>query len=103
MHPIRCLALAVGFALPALVHGQNVTAPPEELFAQMRADDRQAARTFYKKYLDIKGMPVLAAAEVADEALWRTCEIVTHMLAGRPDVLDIMVKHGTRLIIIGKG
>ena len=47
-------------------------------------------------------MPVLAAAEVADEALQRTHDIVTHLLAGRPDVLEAMAKHGTRLIIIGK-
>src|SRR5205814_6234851 len=32
----------------------------------------------------------------------RTYDIVTHMLAGRPDLLDAMVQNGTRLIIIGK-
>ena len=47
-------------------------------------------------------MPVVAAGEVADLALIRTHEIVTHMLAGRPDVLAAMAKNGTRLIIIGK-
>ena len=47
-------------------------------------------------------MSVVASAEVADEALQRTHYIVTHMLAGRPDVLQAMAKHGTRLIIIGK-
>ncbi len=45
---------------------------------------------------------MLAAGEVADEALLRTHDIVTHMLAGRPDVLEAMAKNGTRLIIIGK-
>src|SRR5207237_8592055 len=50
----------------------------------------------------VKGMPVVAAAEVADEALQRTYSIVTHLLAGRPDILEAMVKNGTRLIIIGK-
>ena len=47
-------------------------------------------------------MPVLASADVADEALQRTHEIVTHLLAGRPDILEAMAKYGTRLIIIGK-
>src|SRR5258708_18467328 len=47
-------------------------------------------------------MAVVASAEVADEALQRTYDIVTHMLAGRPDILEAMVKNGTRLIIIGK-
>jgi hypothetical protein len=80
----------------------KVTAPPESFFEKVRERDRDVARRFYKKYLDVKGMPVVASAEVADEALQRTHDIVTHMLAGRPDVLETMVKHGTRLIIIGK-
>jgi hypothetical protein len=79
-----------------------VTAPPESFFTKFRERDREAARRFYKKYLDIKGMPVAAEAEVADEALQRTHSIVTHMLAGRPDILQAMIQSGTRLIIIGK-
>jgi hypothetical protein len=79
-----------------------VTAPPESFFEKVRERDRDAARKFYKKYVDVKGLSVVAAAEVADEALRRTHEIVSHVLAGRPDVLEAMAKHGTRLIIIGK-
>jgi len=79
-----------------------VTAPPEAFFEKIREKDRDAARKFYKKYIDVKGMPVVAAAVVADEALQRTYVIVTRMLAGRPDILATMVKNGTRLIIIGK-
>jgi alpha-glucosidase len=79
-----------------------VVAPPDAFFERYNAKDRDVARKFYKKYIDVKGMPVVAAAEVADEALQRTYHIVTHMLAGRPDVLDTMAKFGTRLIVIGK-
>jgi len=46
--------------------------------------------------------PLAASGEVADEALQRDYDIVTHMLAGRPDILHEMVVSGTRLIIIGK-
>ena len=80
----------------------EVTAPPESFFEKVRERDRQAARQFYTKYIDVKGMPVVAAAEVADLALQRTYEIVTHMLAGRPDVLEAMVDRGMYLVIIGK-
>ena len=38
------------------------------------------------------GVPVLASADVADEALQRTHDIVTHLLAGRPDILEAMAK-----------
>jgi hypothetical protein len=88
--------IAIAQALPP------VTAPPETLFERFRPGDRDVARKFYKKYIDVKGMAVIAAAEVADEALQRTYDIVAHMLAGRPDILDAMVQNGTRLIIIGK-
>ena len=80
----------------------GVTAPPESFFEKVRESDRQVAREFYKKYIDVKGIPVAAAAEVADLALKRTYEIVTHMLAGRPDVLEAMVDRGMYLVIIGK-
>ncbi|HXS69614.1 MAG TPA: hypothetical protein VN761_12275, partial [Candidatus Polarisedimenticolia bacterium] len=80
----------------------KVTAPPESFFEKVRASDRDAARQFYKKYIDVEGMPVTAAAEVDDKALQRTYYIVTHLLAGRPDVIHAMVTNGTRLIIIGK-
>jgi len=80
----------------------TVTAPPESFFEKFHERDREAARKFYKKHIDVKGLSVAAAAEVADEALQRTHSIVTHMLAGRLDILEAMVKNGTRLIIIGK-
>ena len=79
-----------------------VSAPPASFFAALPTRDREAARQFYRKYLDVRGLPVAASAAVADAALQRTHEIVTHMLAGRPDVLRVMVTNGTRLIIIGK-
>src|SRR5262249_7609241 len=80
----------------------KVTAPPEAFFEKIPEKDRGAARKFYTKYLDIQAMPVAASAEVADEALQRTHYLVTHLLAGRPDILQAMVSSGTRLIVIGK-
>jgi hypothetical protein len=94
---LLCLALATTIGA-----APTVTTPPESVFARFRDRDRDLARRFYKKYLEIDGVPVLASADVADEALQRTSEIVTHLLAGRPDIVDAMAKYGTRLIIIGK-
>ena len=79
-----------------------MTAPSDSFFEKVRDSDREAAREFYKKYMDVKGIPVVAAAEVADLALQRTYDIVTHMLAGRPDVLKAMVDQGMYLVIIGR-
>ncbi|HLU49273.1 MAG TPA: hypothetical protein VK116_14355, partial [Planctomycetota bacterium] len=80
----------------------TITAPPESFFAKMRDRDREVARAFYEKYLDIHGIPVAASEEVADEALLRTHEIVSHLLAGRKDIIEEMVRRDLYLIIIGK-
>lgn len=79
-----------------------VTAPPQSFFQIVAERDREAAHAFYKKYIDVKGMPVVAHGDVADLALQRTYHIVTHMLAGRPEILKAMVSNGMYLIIIGK-
>jgi alpha-glucosidase len=75
---------------------------PDSFFEKVRESDRDLARQFYKKFIDVQGMPVVAAEEVADAALQRTYDIVTHLLAGRPDVIEAMVKNKMYLIIIGK-
>jgi len=113
MKPARLFAAAVAFAAMILVdrvpaHAATspayppVTAPPESFFEMVRERDRDAARRFYKKHIDVQGMPVAAAGEVADLALQRTWSIVSHMLAGRPDLAEAMVKTRMYLIVIGK-
>ena len=79
-----------------------VGSPPESFFAIVPERDRDVARRFYKKYVEVDGMPVVASGEVADLALNRTREIVGHMLAGRPDIVRAMVKDRMYLIVIGK-
>src|SRR5215467_4359265 len=79
-----------------------VVTPPDSFFELVRKPDREIARQFYKKYLDVNGMPVVASQEVVDLALQRTYDLVTHLLAGRPDILQRMVSNGMYLIIIGK-
>ncbi len=97
--PSPCVCVACGDPLsPAVL---KVTPPPATFFDRFRERDREAARAFYKKHIDANGLSIAAAPVVADEALKRTYHIVTHMLAGRPDILDAMRKYGTRLIIIG--
>jgi len=78
---------------------QTETAPPN---AEQIAKELTLYRNFYKKHIDVKGMPVAAHGDVADLALQRTYDIVTHMLAGRADILQAMVSNQTYLIIIGK-
>lgn len=90
---LRCLAAE---------EAPSVTTPPDSFFELLQEKDRDAARQFYKKHINVQGMPVAAAVEVSDLALQRTYSIVTHMLAGRPDILEAMVRTRMYLIIIGK-
>src|SRR6185436_1745666 len=66
---IIALALAVlalarsAVAQPAAAssNAPPVTPPPASFFELVREADREAARGFYKKFIDVKGMPVVAA------------------------------------------
>jgi len=85
--------------------GRNVppvVSPPTAFFDLVGEADRDVARQFYTKYLDILGLPVVASSEVADAALQRAHWMVTHMLAGRPDIAQALVANRMYLIIIGK-
>jgi hypothetical protein len=105
---VACLIFAVfgsgecAAQLVAASSDGSVTAPPEAFFDLVRERDRDAARAFYKKRLLAQGIPVVAAGVVDERALQRTGEIVTRMLAGRPDVVQSMIDSGMYLIIIGK-
>jgi alpha-glucosidase len=100
---IALAAIAFGFALCAsAANAPKVTPPPDSFFEMVRERDRETARAFYRKFIDVNGMPVVASGEVADAALQRTYEIVTHMLAGRPDITAALVSNRMYLIIIGK-
>src|SRR5436190_3576172 len=79
-----------------------VTPPPESFFLKVRERDRDAARQFYRKYLEVDGIPVAASPEVTDQALQRTYDLVYHILAGRSNIKSAMVSNGMYLIIIGK-
>ena len=101
---LTCFALSGRSPAQSTVKAESppVSPPPESFFEMVRERDRDAARQFYKKFIDVKGMPVVAAGEVADLALQRTYDIVTHMLAGRPDMVGALVENKMYLIIIGK-
>ncbi|HEY6226667.1 MAG TPA: hypothetical protein VI282_06055 [Verrucomicrobiae bacterium] len=96
------VASGVVFCVRAAQENPAVTTPPDSFFELVNLRDREAAKSFYTKYLDVQGMPVVGSKEVADEALRRTRWIVLHLLAGRPDVVEAMKKNRMYLIVIGR-
>ena len=74
-----------------------VTAPPPAIVQRFRLDT-----TFYRKFADANGFPILASARVSDAALAIVRDQVNYMLASRPDVRDTMIAHGARIGIMAE-
>jgi len=74
-----------------------VTAPPTELVERFKLDT-----SFYKKYADANGYPILGSAKVPDAALVIVRDQVNYMLGNRPDVRDTMIAHGGRVVVMAE-
>lgn len=59
-------------------------------------------RTFYRKYVDAHGIPVIGSDKVPDAALLMARDIVIYMLAGRPDIRKGMIARGYRVGIMAQ-
>jgi len=58
--------------------------------------------SFYRQYLDARGIPVLSSAAVADPALQTACTIVGHMLSARDDVRQAMMGLKMTVVVMGR-
>lgn len=58
--------------------------------------------SFYKKYCDAEGIPVVSSAVVSNEALVRAARILPLMLAKRADVKQAMIDQRCKVMIIGE-
>ena len=58
---------------------------------------------YYAKYFDAAGLPVLSSARAPDEALSAARDIVTGMLAHRPDLARWLAAQGYRVAIMAPG
>ena len=57
---------------------------------------------FYRRYLDARGLPVLASRAPSEQALQRACSLVSDMLSGRPDVRLKLIELQARFVVIGQ-
>ena len=55
---------------------------------------------FYKKYTDAKGFPILSSDKVSDAALLEAADVVNHMLDGRDDIRQAIIKNKVRLAVM---
>ena len=57
----------------------------------------------YGKYVDAGGVPIVSSLTVPDEALLRARDILSEMLAARPELYAALVRKGTRVAIGERG
>lgn len=79
-------------AEPVAETREEITVPP----AILNLD------TFYKKYLNASGIPVISSAKVPDDALYAVQRTINIMIKMRPDVLAKMIENKARVGILAK-
>ena len=67
----------------------GVSAPPSSL----------NVHSYYRKYLDVGGIPILSSNEVTDEELYQARDTILAMLSDRPDILATMAEFRFRVLI----
>jgi hypothetical protein len=88
---IRFFCVLGLLALLPLAHlgaegARQVTSPPQEL----------KLSGFYKKYVAVRKLPVVASVKVSDYALLEAAYLIEQMLAKRPDIIDALAKNNVR-------
>lgn len=58
--------------------------------------------SFYKKYVDAYGIPIVSSEKVPDDALLIARDIVNYMLIKRPDVRAALMKRGARVLVMSQ-
>ena len=74
-----------------------VTAPPANIVERFKLDT-----SFYKKFADANGYPILGSAKVSNAAIAIVRDQVNAMLGNRPDVRDTMIAHGGRVVVMAE-
>jgi hypothetical protein len=87
---MRCAAFSAALLLAAAQ--DRIGPPPPEL----------RLPAFYKKHLDVGGLPLLSSEKVSDAALFEAKTIIARMVSRRPDVLKAMVERKTCVAIMAK-
>lgn len=107
MHALLLFAVGIGITLSG--YCQPVTQTPRkkliESFPQAVLATPPAELkldTFYKKYTDAFGIPVVSSQKVPDDALLVARDIINYMLLKRPDIRFALVKQGARLLIMAE-
>ena len=58
--------------------------------------------TFYKKYVDAAGIPIVSSGKVPDSAIFTAREIVNYMLLKRTDIRQALINRKARVLVMAQ-
>ncbi|MDG1873246.1 MAG: peptidylprolyl isomerase [Mariniblastus sp.] len=73
---------------------RSVSPIPDKVRAKFKLD------SFYQKYIDVGGLPIVGSGKVSDAAILEAAWIVTQMIGHRPNLLQAMAENNTRLAVM---
>jgi hypothetical protein len=91
---LAVVAISTGPAMSKDPPSPEVAAVSKDLRDKLKLDP------FYKKHLDLAGLPILASDKVSDEGLVEAAHLIRQILSEREDILQAMVKKGCRFVIM---
>ena len=91
---VQSQSAAVPTDAPLVPHYAQVmiTSPPVAL----------GVDTFYKKYADAFGIPIVSSGKTPDDALLIARDIVNYMLMKRMDVRSVLISHKARVLVMAQ-
>jgi len=93
MKIIISLLLLIFFQFTYSLSGQKIISPPSEL----------EISSFYKKYIDADGIPVICSSKVPDEALLKARDIIIMMMSKlKVNITDTMKARGVRIAVMAR-
>lgn len=58
--------------------------------------------SFYKKYLNASGLPIVGSEDISDDAFYKTREVILMMLKKVPSIKNKLIENNARIAIIGR-
>ena len=94
------LPLGIASDLPFADVPFDVTNIPEPVPPAEAVRDFFQLDPYYQQWINVRGFPVLASAEVSPYAVKEAAWIIGHMIGHRPDVLRVMAERTARFSIV---
>ena len=99
---VRWLAWMIVLVVGRIAAAQIAVSPVSGAISAPPADVRKQFKLspFYKQYISDRGLPIVSSERVSPAALREAHDIVDHMLAGRDDIRQELIKRRIRVAVM---